>query len=980
MLTSCLQRKFSVSFIAILFFLLTLPFGSFSQTNLDSLLSIYQDHSKTDSVRLTALNDYARSGYLFSQPDSAKYFFELLFKEADSLNLPTFKVLGLSGQGIGYKVKNEFKKAKKYLEEALVIAKEVQDERILGEIYNVFGLIYRAENDFINSVKYHTLSLKSHDAASETRENISGKAQSLGNLGVVYSMQGDTSNARVYFFESLEMSKSISDVSGIGTQLSNIGLIYFNIGEYKKAMPYYQEAYSMHLKAGNLQNAAITLSNIGNLHGASGGFDEALEVFKEGRKISEQIGDTEMISHFISSIGSVYFSKEDYSLALKYKKEAKGIIENVGMFEGVEAISRDLHEVYKAMGNYENALKEFEYSIIIRDSMRREENQRASLRQEYEYNYEKQALADSLQFAQKEAITNLELARSQATLSQQRLGLIATILGLLLVASLAYFFYQSKKRQEIEANRIRELDAFKSTFYTNITHEFRTPLTVILGMVQQIEEQPEKYLGEGVQLIKRNGKNLLGQINQILNLSKLETNSMQLNIIQGDIIEFLRYSTEAFQSFANGQNISLRFFSPVEKMLMDYDPNSLQNIMSNLISNAMKYTDDGGDVKVVLEKADEQLFIKVQDTGHGIAAKELPHIFDRFYQVKNTKDQNVYGSGVGLAYVQELVKVLGGTIVVESKVGKGSTFLVKLPIRNEAELLENNNSKTVTLNWKSNQSKIDKIGNNILSPVTDKKPEILNSKLPQLLLIEDNADVVIYLKSCLEDLYQIEVAYNGRIGIEKALENIPDLIISDVMMPEKDGFEVCDTLKNDERTSHIPLILLTAKADVASKLAGLKRGADAYLSKPFDKEELLVRLEMLVERQKRMVSYFSKNNQEDLETNGVTEIIQIEDVFIKKVNKILEENIDDENFGLPQLCQKVRMSRSQLFRKMKALTDVPPSIYIKLHRLNKAKQLLENTDTNVAEAAYEVGFKDPSYFSKIFQETFGYSPSTIKNK
>ncbi|MFK7776374.1 MAG: ATP-binding protein, partial [Saprospiraceae bacterium] len=298
------------------------------------------------------------------------------------------------------------------------------------------------------------------------------------------------------------------------------------------------------------------------------------------------------------------------------------------------------------------------------------------------------------------------------------------------------------KFEKAEATRVKELDAFKSTFYTNITHEFRTPLTVILGMANQIEEKPKQHLEEGIKLIRRNGENLLGQINQILDLSKLETNSLKLNMVQGNIIEFLRYSTEAFQSYANGENLSLRFFSPIEELQMDYDPESIQNIMSNLISNAMKFTPSGGDVKVVLENNNEQLTIKVQDSGVGISEKDLPHIFDRFYQAESLNRQEIYGTGVGLAYVQELVKVLGGNILAKSEVGKGTTFVVNLPIKRKAAIAKNGISKVETQTWKPIQKRVDVVGDTKISSSKIDSTLNTNENLPNLLIIEDNADVV----------------------------------------------------------------------------------------------------------------------------------------------------------------------------------------------------------------------------------------------
>lgn len=256
-----------------------------------------------------------------------------------------------------------------------------------------------------------------------------------------------------------------------------------------------------------------------------------------------------------------------------------------------------------------------------------------------------------------------------------------------------------------------------------------------------------------------------------------------------------------------------------------------------------------------------------------------------------------------------------------------------------------------------------------------------DTTLPQMLIIEDNPDVVTYLKSCLENEYQIMVAYNGKIGIDKAIELIPDFIISDVMMPEKDGYQVCDALKNDERTSHIPIILLTAKADAASRLAGLRRGADAYLAKPFNVEELLLQISVLLDNRRRLATYFSKvlkiSQELPHRDPGFVEAIEIEDAFISKVKSIIEAKYPDEDFALPQLCLELGMSRSQLFRKMKAVTDTSPSDLIRTYRLTKARTLLQNGHTTVAEATYHVGFKDPSYFSKIFFEEFGILPGSI---
>ena len=531
--------------------------------------------------------------------------------------------------------------------------------------------------------------------------------------------------------------------------------------------------------------------------------------------------------------------------------------------------------------------------------------------------------------------------------------------------------------EKVEADKLKELDHFKSRLYTNLTHEFRTPLTVILGMAEQIKKAPQKHLDEGVELIRNNGKNLLQLINQLLDLSKLESGAFQLQLRQGDVVPYLRYLAESFQTYANSRNLSLRFHTLLESLVMDYDPEQLKQVVTNLISNAVKFTPSGGEVTVRAKEENKQLFLEVSDTGVGIDQEKLPFIFNRFYQADSSATRRGEGTGIGLAHTQELVQLMGGTIAVESKLGAGTRFTVILPVNNQADLIQDGAIPAYEGQLAGQDMAAD------LAPASAKSttmgldnPASTAGERPQLLLIEDNPDVVTYLKSCLSDIYQLDVAYNGLIGIEKAIENIPDLIISDVMMPEKNGYEVCDTLKNDERTSHIPIILLTAKADASSKIAGLRRGADAYLSKPFDREELLVRLAKLVERQRRMVAYFSTRS-------PIPEVkkedVQVEDEFIQKVQHLIERHYKDEDFGLPQLCQKIRMSRSQLYRKWKALTGASPSDFIRSYRLNKARDLLETSGLNVSEVAWEVGYKDVAHFSRSYQEAFGFPPSATSN-
>ena len=564
----------------------------------------------------------------------------------------------------------------------------------------------------------------------------------------------------------------------------------------------------------------------------------------------------------------------------------------------------------------------------------------------------------------------------------------AYLLYALATGSGVYFFNKTRLRQKLEhqeALRLKDLDDFKNRFFTNITHEFRTPLTIILGTSEQVETKVGIELKDKIKLIRRSGENLLRLINQLLDLAKLESNTLKINCIQGDVLPYLRYISESLHSFANAQNVMLRVESKEREIIMDYDPERLLQIVYNLLSNAIKFTPGGGRVTLSIGMRDEgrgmksggtssliphssSLYLSVTDTGVGIPPEDLPHIFDRFYQANNLEKAKAGGTGIGLALTKELVKAMNGDISAQSEVGKGTVFTVKLPISNKAAASDGVAS---TSTHAVTPGAVENLGGNL------ELPPNLNptDATPSILLIEDNPDVVEYLASCLNESYQLDFAYNGRAGIEKALEIIPDLIVSDVMMPEKDGFEVCEALKNDERCSHIPIVLLTAKAGVENRIAGLKRGADAYLSKPFHKEELLATLENLLEVRRKLQSKYSLSS---LSTVPLPPA-DLEDVFLQKLRTAMEERLGESELTVEDICRTIGMGRSNLYAKLSALTGMSFNIYLRSLRLHRAKELLQSSDMNVSEVAYKVGFNDPKYFSRVFSEVFGVSPSEVRN-
>lgn len=538
-------------------------------------------------------------------------------------------------------------------------------------------------------------------------------------------------------------------------------------------------------------------------------------------------------------------------------------------------------------------------------------------------------------------------------------------LGLML--STGYVFYKfrlSKKMAVAESLKLKELDILKDQFYANITHEFRTPLTVISGMAEALEKNLKKEPQKKINLIKKNSQNLLALVNQMLDLSKLQAGKISSKIQQSDVIFFLKYITESHQSYAKLKNVGLQFYSEESELLLDFDAGHLEKVLNNLISNAVKFTNEYGNILVVAKKTltngKPELEIKVKDTGIGISKDALPHIYDRYHQVNPIHGDQ--GSGIGLALVKELMGIMRGSISVESELQSGTTFLMRFPMTTDAQLIK---PKSIDIKKPSLMA---------LDHVVFESEEI-DHNLPILLIIEDNIDITYYLRTCFEEKYHIITAVNGKVGIEKATEELPDMIISDVMMPEMDGFEVCEILKKDERTNHIPIILLTAKATPEDKLSGLSYGADAYLIKPFKKEELEIRMENLMEIRRTLQAKYSSSL---LSSQKLEEVLSKEEGFVKRLEEIILTHLDDESFSIHHLSRELTLSRSQAHRKIKALTGMSTAIYIRHVRLQKAKELLLFTGLPISEIAYQVGFRTLPYFSQAFKETFGESPSATR--
>ena len=522
----------------------------------------------------------------------------------------------------------------------------------------------------------------------------------------------------------------------------------------------------------------------------------------------------------------------------------------------------------------------------------------------------------------------------------------------------------------MEAQRINDLNEVKSRFFSNVSHEFRTPLSLIIGplkrSVQNNDSTGRMISEKNYNTITRNAQRLQHLVDQLLDLSKLESGHLEVILEKGDINSVIRSLLKDFENLASEKSITFDYQLISIDSNVYFDEDKVVKILNNLLSNAFKYTPSDGKVNFIFEtKLHENLTFIINDTGKGIDQSELKNIFQRFYRIESTEAK---GSGIGLALTHELIERLGGEIQVESTKGAGTSFKVTIPIDLQLipkpfQLLspEIISDENVILN-----------DTNMTSTIQSETDD--NVKLPLALIVEDNNDLSQFISEILKKEYNVIIAQNGEEGEEMAIRFIPNIIVSDVMMPKRNGYEMCERLKSNIKTSHIPIILLTAKAGQENKMSGLTQGADAYMTKPFEESELLIRMNNLIQARKAMWEQFKSvlpSFSDDIKLDSM------DDQFFKQVQECVFQNLSNETFTVEDLANSVGFSKSQLHRKLKAITNKTPNQIIRENRLNKAKFILESKSMTVSETAFSVGYSNLSYFSKIFKEEFGQLPSDI---
>ncbi|GAA5032144.1 hypothetical protein GCM10011506_24400 [Marivirga lumbricoides] len=771
--------------------------------------------------------------------------------------------------------------------------------------------------------------------------------------------------------EALALAEVLGSAALINDVYMRLADMYGLIGEYDTTKIYLDKAFEYYKTTDDTKKLCRLYLIYMNYYFAIDKLDSAGFYLQEGVEyISKKEAPQELATLLIYHGNYFEKYKSDFPNALIRFKKAKRI------YEGIEdtlthEFSR-LHEglayTYKGLGDHEKAFQHYAKFYTIRDGMRKKANNELTRTLETKYQTDKKA-------------KEIQLLKAQTALAEKerKTQLFVLIAAIFLILIIAVFYFILSRNRKRTNKKLRELDQLKSNFFANISHEFRTPLTLIKGSAQIELNNPglDDHLKKHLSIIDQNSERVLELVDQLLDLSKLEAHKMDLKVKPIMLKQWISLQVEPYIYLANQKKqefkINFETSSESEEVVL-IDPEVLSKAVTNLFSNAVKYGNEHGKIDLKVACQEGTLLISVKNTGEIITPEHQEKIFNRFYQVNAEKN----GVGIGLALVKELVELHKGNIYFEAT-EKFNHFKIEIPVKRDSySALEleasagkgtievslpqvNGSSKTADVTrelWNSN-GQIRTSGDN---------PE---EELPIMLVVDDNADIRFLISEQFQRNFIILEAENGSEGIEKAFDVIPDIIISDVMMPVMNGISLCNTLKKDEKTSHIPIILLTAKAGEENELCGLETGADDYILKPFNHKLLQTRVEKLIEIRKKLRERYS---QELVLKPMDIAIAPADEVFLDKVQSLMDNKLSAPDFTAEMFSKEIGMSRMQLHRKLKALTGLSTSEFIRSQRMKLAECLLKTKGITVAEVAYAVGFNDPSYFSKCFKETYGRTP------
>ena len=687
-------------------------------------------------------------------------------------------------------------------------------------------------------------------------------------------------------------------------------------------------------------------------------YDEAAREYEAGYQLMQDSKDEWHKLNLLVALAGVHNTTRDDAQMLQYLDQARNTADRIQDKEHLADIYTLYYKYYKRHGDWHAALEAYERAIEMRQS---------SLDMDKFNRMQNTSLNIERYFQNKkmnEAKINLERERAQRHVD----NIFFAVIALLLLGSLGFFLY-IQRIQRRNHKELKKMASMRETFFTNITHEFRTPLTLILGLSQDLQQEESEQIRERAESIEQQGQGLLTLINQLLDISKIKSSVGDPRTCRGNVTAHIAMIVDSYRDYAYSRDIALTYL-PQDQVEMSFVPDYVNKVFNNLLSNAFKFTPPHGKITITLWRVDDFLYIDFADTGHGMDRETIEHAFDPFYQAEGNSKH--IGTGIGLALVQQIVHTAKGQISIESKIGEGTTFHIIVPIINDLTAPHQSLSATTNV----------PIYPHIEADLQDSECE--QDEPCRLLVIEDNHDIASYIGSQFEDHYSVSYATNGEEGFRRAVELVPNIIITDLLMPELNGIDLCRQIRSNEVVSHIPIIVLTAKVSEEERLKGIEAGADAYLTKPFNTTELRIQVERLLDSRKTLRQRFAqivlkKQEKDESETNNLEE----DDItFLTKVSAIVDQQIiQNKNTNVEEIAASLYMSSRQLHRKIRALTGYAPSAYILRLKIRKACGLMdEDSEMSLTDIAYQSGFDTYSNFSRSFKSICEVSPSKYRDQ
>lgn len=887
--------------------------------------------------------------------DSLTHLQARLEREGDLLG----SIVALRVLGDAQRSESAFDEALTTHSEGLKQAEAIQDTLEWVQALNNVGTDYRRMGILDIAQEYHYQAWSLCKVTTDTSfVALKNQAKSLNGLGNIYLTLGNYERADSALRKALVVEQRLGSMVGVAINYANLGSIFEHRGEIDSAWVYYRYSMEANQKAGSTLGIALCHSYFGSLYEQAQQYDEAAREYESGYQLMQDSKDEWHKLNLLVALASVHNATRDDAQMLLYLDQARSTAERMQDKEHLADIYTLYYQYYKRLGDWQAALTYYERATEMKQSS---------------LDMDKFNRMQNTSLTIERNIQNRKMNKAKITLEHERAerrieNVTFAVIALLLLGFLGFFLY-IQRIQRRNHKELKKMSLMRETFFTNITHEFRTPLTIILGLSQELQQEQSEQVRLYAESIERQGRGLLTLITQLLDISKIKSAVGDPSSCRGNITAHIAMIVDSYRDYADSRDIELTFLHQ-DQVEMTFIPDYVNKVFNNLLSNAFKFTLPQGKITVTLWRVEDSLHIDLSDTGCGMDRETVKHAFDPFYQAES--DSKHIGTGIGLALVKQIVQASKGQITIDSKLGEGTTFHIVVPIVNDQTVPQ------YALTAASNAPILPHIATDL------QDSECEQDESCRLLVIEDNHDIAHYIGSQFENHYSVSYATDGEEGFRKAVELVPDLIITDLMMPGVNGLELCRQIRSNEIVNHIPIIIVTAKVSEEERIRGIEAGADAYLTKPFNTTELRMLVERLLDSRKTLRQKFAQivikgQEPDESETNKLEE----DDItFLTKVAALVDQQItQNKNTDVEDIASSLYMSSRQLYRKLKALTGYASSAYILRLKIRKACELMDaDVEMNLTDVAIQSGFDTYSNFSRAFKNICDISPSKYRDQ